>query len=343
MPPPPPPQFDPIPATFSRNRLRPDENHDRDAIGQVGQLASHYRRHAQRRYRGWGAWGYTVLRTVYTPESDVLFPVAMERLRALVRYWCHYTRFPAFGASCEKRKVVDEEWNEEVAGRFWLDVVEDREGLGGFGGVGSGVGGGEGEGGVDEPTRFGALAEYFRRWCEGVDTQSDTGDARNVDPRFTGCLVVDTESLAALAQIPEELPPLRCAATREEKADIQGTGYPAWLWIVEARYMALPAERRAEGWGGAGDAYPGWLRVEPRDLFPTWSDHWYLNDGDRALCLGHAEVSEGSGVYVYSPAWVTRLRDQGCRFRGGGGVTVWGAVCSAVRRVHGHPFGRAAM
>ena len=107
-------------------------------------------------------------------------------------------------------------------GRGWGDFDSARSGGGG--------GGGEKDG--DERARFGVLAEYFRRWCEGVDTQSDTGDARNVDPRFTSCLVVDGESLAALAQIPEELPPLRCAATREEKADTMGTGYPAWLWLV---------------------------------------------------------------------------------------------------------------
>ncbi|KAK3899426.1 hypothetical protein C8A05DRAFT_18140 [Staphylotrichum tortipilum] len=292
LPPPPPPQFDAIPPTFSTNRLRPDEKHDRDAIGKVTLLAFRYRRHAQRRYRGWGSWGFTVLRTVYTPESDVLFPLAMERLRRVVQYWCHYTRFPGIGASCEEWKVVDGSWNDEVFRRFWLDVVEDREGLGG---LDSGSGGDEGE-------RFGALAEYFRRWCEGVDTQSDTGDVRDKDPRFTSCLVVDGESLAALAQIPEEVPPLRCVATREEKADILGTGHPGWLWLVEARYMALPAEQREEGlWGSGSDAYPGWLRVEPCDLFSVWSDHWGLNDRDRALCLGYAEVPEGSGTYIYSP------------------------------------------
>ena len=133
MPPPPPPQrFDPILATFSRNRLRPNENHDRDAIGQVSLLASHYLPTPRTAPVPWlGRMGLHRA-AVYTPESDVLFPVAMERLRGLVRYWCHFTRFPAFGASCDEGKVVDGEWNEEVARRFWLDVVEDREGLGGF-------------------------------------------------------------------------------------------------------------------------------------------------------------------------------------------------------------------
>lgn len=112
---------------------------------------------------------------------------------------------------------------------------------------------------TDKRVRFTALAEYFRRWCESVDAHSDTGDARNVAPRFTSCLVIDGESLAALAQI-EELPPLRCAATKRDMTKTMGAGYPAWLWLVEARYMALPAARREEGrYWREGDAYPGWL------------------------------------------------------------------------------------
>ncbi|KAK3897084.1 hypothetical protein C8A05DRAFT_39364, partial [Staphylotrichum tortipilum] len=144
----------------------PSENFDPDAIGKVKVLAFRYPRYAQRRYRGWGSWGFTVLRAVYTPESDMLFPLAMERLRRVVQFWCHWTRFTGIGASCEKYKVEDTSWNDEVFGRFWLDVVEDREGLGGL----------DSRSGGDEGERFGALAEYFRRWCEGVDTQSDTGD-----------------------------------------------------------------------------------------------------------------------------------------------------------------------
>ena len=285
-PPPPPPQFAAIPTT-----LQPDyEKHDRLAVGKMAMLANHYPHHSQHRYRGWGSWGFAVLRIVYTPESDILFPLAMERLREVVRWWCHYTRFPSFGASCKAWKVDDGSWNEEVFGRFWLDVVEDREGLGGLDATNSGSGG--------KSERFGKLAGYFRRWCEGVDTLSDTGDVRDRDPRFTSCLVVDGESLAALAQMEEEVPLLQCAMTREEKAYSLGTGYPGWLWLVEARYMALPAERRKERWGGGGsDTYPGWLRVQPCDLFSAWANHWNLNDGDRALCLGHAEVPEG--VYVY--------------------------------------------
>ncbi|KAK3897650.1 hypothetical protein C8A05DRAFT_19621, partial [Staphylotrichum tortipilum] len=244
---------------------------------------------------GWGAWGYTILRTVYTPEADALLPVLLERLRRVVRYWCHYTRFPAFGACCAQHRVDDGEPNEELFRRFFLEVVEDREGLAHLDRSASGEG---------EVARFTALAEYFRRWCQGVDTRSDTGDVRDVDPRFASCLVVDSECLAALAQIDVEPPPLRCAATREEKADIRGTGYPAWLWLLEARYIGLPAEKREQefsSWLGLDKAYPGWLRVEPRDLYDTWSDHWRLNDGDRGFCLMHEEVPKESGVYVYHP------------------------------------------
>ena len=62
----------------------------------------------------------------------MLFPVALESLKRLVRYWCHCTRFPYFGAAYEEEKDDDDEYaepSEESFYRFLLDVIEDREGL----------------------------------------------------------------------------------------------------------------------------------------------------------------------------------------------------------------------
>jgi hypothetical protein len=70
-----------------------------------------------------GSWGYAVLRTVYTPESDALFPVALARLTSYVQWWCRYLRFG------EESGVRFADTNEEVSRRLYFDVVEDRDGL----------------------------------------------------------------------------------------------------------------------------------------------------------------------------------------------------------------------
>jgi hypothetical protein len=81
-----------------------------------------------------GSWGYTVLRTVYTPESDVLFPAAIERLKRYMHCQCHYRRFPGFGPFCESSKITFTEPNDEMCRRFYLDVVADEANLAPLGG-----------------------------------------------------------------------------------------------------------------------------------------------------------------------------------------------------------------
>ncbi|KAL2193944.1 hypothetical protein P885DRAFT_63492 [Corynascus similis CBS 632.67] len=269
----PPPIVQPIPDSYWREL---PEKYDRTAVGAFVELNNHFGRWQPLPFYAHGLWGYTILRTVYTPESDALFPVAMERLKRLVHYWCHYTRFPAFGALCEEWRVDYAELNEELFRRCFLDVVEDREGLAHLDSGG--------------PDRFIALADYFRQWVAGINT----GPRPDKEPRFSSCLVIDSESLASLMESDNELPPLQCAATRKEKADVLRTGYPAWLWMIEAKYMTQPDERR--------DSYPGWLRVDPGYLHATWSSHLFLNDIDHWFCLGHKETPEGLGIYHHDPA-----------------------------------------
>ena len=262
----PPPHFEPIPEAFFREL---PAKHDSEAVTALSALQPSPLR--PRQFYGHGSWGYTVLRTVYTPESDVLFPIAMERLKRLVHYWCHYNRFPAYGAFCERERIDYTEPNDQLARRFFLDVVEDREGLAHLDHKGS--------------------ADYFRRWLTGIDTSG----APHCEPRFSSYLVVDAESLASLAKIPDELPPLQCPATKKDKADTLGTGYPAWLWLVELKCMAQPA-------GHHTDAYPGWLRIEPPSILSTWQDHhgWNMPECNHWVCLGHQENPEGSGIYCFN-------------------------------------------
>jgi hypothetical protein len=79
-------------------------------------------------------------------------------------------------------------------------VIDDKEGLAYL------------DGGADE-ARFPALGGYFRWWVVGVET----GWNPDENPRFYICLVLDSESVALLAALPEELPPLRYTVDLEEK------------------------------------------------------------------------------------------------------------------------------
>lgn len=232
-----------------------------------------------------GSWGYTLLRTAYTPEADELFPIAIARLKSYVHYWCHSDRFFSYGARCEERRVDFAEPNEEVFRRFHLDVVEDREGLAHLDG--------NGDGSVDD--RFTALRAYFLRWRASVDTGANFNPHDTNNPRFCLCLVLDSKSIASLAQLPEVLPPLRCAVDIQETREFLSTGHGGWAWILETDYMY----RRA--WHE--DSYHGWMRIEVYDLKPAWFDR--LARG-KAPCFWHEERTPGSGIYYFtsaSPAW----------------------------------------
>ncbi|KAL2133187.1 hypothetical protein VTI74DRAFT_2795 [Chaetomium olivicolor] len=107
----------------------------------------------------------TVLRTVHIPELDAPFPTAMERLKRYGYYWCHYSRFPLFGALCESKTIAFTKPSDELARRFYLYIIEGKVNL----------------------------------WVAGADP-----DAVRRNPRFCSCLVVDAESLVSLAQMPDD-------------------------------------------------------------------------------------------------------------------------------------------
>lgn len=68
-----------------------------------------------------GSWGYTVLRTAYSAESDALVPLTLDRLKRYMHYFCHYGRFLGLGALCEEWRVDFSGPNEEScsAGSIW--------------------------------------------------------------------------------------------------------------------------------------------------------------------------------------------------------------------------------
>ncbi|KAF3807195.1 hypothetical protein GCG54_00008650 [Colletotrichum gloeosporioides] len=66
-----------------------------------------------------GSWGYTVLRVVYTQESDELWPIALQKLnRWITRYFIHGNRLI--------KNKPNGEINEELARRFVLKAVKNK-------------------------------------------------------------------------------------------------------------------------------------------------------------------------------------------------------------------------
>lgn len=160
----------------------------------------------------------SVLRTVYTEESDTLFPRAIDKLINWVHYGIQAARFPMFGAKGEARKKMNPVYNDELWKRFDLDIVEDKFRLQ-----------------SQDPTRDSArLSNYFREWVESK--AEDPLDYRN--PRFLDCIIINEDSMRSLLALPDETPPLRVPVDRREK-----TTWPAdddaFVWLLDSRAQSL--------------------------------------------------------------------------------------------------------
>ncbi|KAM7212550.1 hypothetical protein V8F06_012089 [Rhypophila decipiens] len=248
-----PPTFPPVPKALFYPR-RPKTRDYETALRLEALGASRHTTYAQH------LWGFTILRTVYTPESDALFPIAMRRLDAWARYSPHQGRFPKYGQAYESKAVTDGEPNEELAKRFYCD--SDAEG-------------------------FAKLRDYFREWLVSVgvqpdlppnhddDDDDDTDDPdldpalepkeSHDDPRFRSVLVVDEKCLRSLIEeLPDETPPLRTAVDREEWLKYLRMGKKAWLWMLDTGYITRDESQFSP------PGFRGWFRLGPTELLWAW-------------------------------------------------------------------------
>ncbi|KAK4123414.1 hypothetical protein N657DRAFT_462980 [Parathielavia appendiculata] len=108
-----------------------------------------------------------------------------------------------------------------------------------------------GDDGSNEEDWLMALREYFYRWVGALEDKGEllpdafrrNGRACPSNPRFCVCLVLDSESVALLVGLPEELPPLRCAVDGPEKQRQLSAGEGAWVWPLEVDFMAKEGAR----------------------------------------------------------------------------------------------------
>ncbi|KAK8001028.1 hypothetical protein PG991_013250, partial [Apiospora marii] len=146
------------------------------------------------------------LRTVYTPESDDLFPSAIAKLEKWLRqYYLHIGRFPMWGAQGEAdhQKMADGSINDELGRRFRVELVQDAQRLN--------------LPHLDRASQedICSLCDVFDAWVASVgqDPQAECA----LSPRFCDCLAVDEAALRSLAAHPDEPPWLHVCATSEEK------------------------------------------------------------------------------------------------------------------------------
>jgi hypothetical protein len=244
------PSFDPLLESFWREGISGSEGTTRDRFRVLNAVETWPDMHHA---YATGSWGYTLLRTVYTPESDVIFSEAIERLKLWVRYALHRHRFPSFGERAQSLAVTEDAPHEELWRRFHLDVIEDEEKLSQ----------------LDHGTpleKFTALGEYFGAWVAGVGEDPTRWD----NARFSQFLVVDAAALEALTTLPEETPPLRPAVDLQEKRAWIDMDRSAWFWLVDMQALANWQRIDLDYEPDFPSGFRGWMKVHAYDIVAAW-------------------------------------------------------------------------
>ncbi|KAF5510203.1 hypothetical protein CGCS363_v003772 [Colletotrichum siamense] len=186
-----------------------------------------------------GSWGYTILRTVYSEESDVLWQEGIEKMKRWVTQYLVYVDYLRSNKS-------DASVTEEMARRFAVDVVEDQ-------------------GGYSKALRhypnltsasqqdIKSLVEIFETWRGNTLSDVDMETNSRYSPRFCDFLVIDGGSLCSLAALPDETPHLA----------------PARNVLYENSYVWLIESRAAKRFQGVEDAvnYDGCMKLSVGDIY----------------------------------------------------------------------------
>lgn len=206
-------------------------------------------------------WGWTVIRTVYTPESDRGFGAAADKLQRWLAYYVNIRKSPA--ARCGLTWPAEPV--DELARRLRNDLVQDREQL--------------------DAADWGVVHDVFRRWVlqQGVAEDELRYNVVPSNVRYNSCIVVDQAALEALEEhLPEDTPPLTEPMVLTS----------AWVWVFCAK--SFGEQRRGVSY--EDDGYRGWMRVPVERLFGYWSMRMTW---DKMRGLPHEEDQNEKGVYWY--------------------------------------------
>ncbi|KAK7959257.1 uncharacterized protein PG986_004111 [Apiospora aurea] len=258
--------FEDIPHELTTNALRPRiPNRDTEAMDLMFRLRQNLFRQPPGTYAR-GSWGYTILRTVYTPESDALLPSVLAKLeRWMSQYHLHINRFPFWGelGEAKHKKRSNGSINDELGRRFRIELVQDEKKL-------------------NMPHLQNAsqldicsLCDVFDVWVASVG--QDPHAQYPLSPRFCDCLVIDEDSLRMLLEIPDEPPTLHVAAD-SEKRGMRCCGYE-FFWLLDTRAVRNFAQNPDKS-----PTYRGWMKVEVSMIINSWFDKCSrLQRGDYTL------------------------------------------------------------
>ncbi|KFY01210.1 hypothetical protein O988_02861 [Pseudogymnoascus sp. VKM F-3808] len=169
------------------------------------------------------SWGFTIFRTVCTPQSDVQFPLFLAKLDAYVKDSIDYELRPDYLSGPSTEPPFDSGPNEEMKRRYANDVIEDPS-LDGAS--------------IDE------VRDVFTKWLKdnGVDLEM-----HQLYARHRVCIMVDEAVLNSVAAGPED--------------PDQSYGLES-VWVKVVEYLA-PGEQEWQGWleVGLNALYYFWFNV----------------------------------------------------------------------------------
>ncbi|KAL0779933.1 hypothetical protein CaCOL14_004417 [Colletotrichum acutatum] len=283
----------PEPKFYKYRRGRENRDKDGQAMVRVEELfTSMFRCERSGITYAAGSWGYTVLRTAYSEESDTLWPIAMDKLnRWVTKYFIHANRLVM--------NKPDGEINEELARRFILEVIEDRESeklkipdLS-----------------VTSQETIQALTQVFEDWRGRAIGEIDSGLGDS--PRFCDFLVIDEASMRSLAALPDDMPSTELVPRAERRVSRMFSILPSRsseLTIYQARnqiwagvYVWLVDSAAVQRFSGTEDEdnYDGWMRLSPHDLADAWFEKVERSSNEN-WTFDRVDIPEGSGEKWYT-------------------------------------------
>jgi hypothetical protein len=179
-------------------------------------------------------WGYVIYRTTYAPESDSLWPRAIDKINT---YIAHF----ALETLTEQNKQSK---YEDTISRLENTPIQDPA--------------------LDGAT-YDDLRLHFASWLQTQDRRDESGDKDLPHARFRTFLVINQAALETIANAPnpadEGVAP--CAVTR-----------PCLIAVAaqhqEGRRLRPTRSARASRNQPEGRIFPGWMKVPIYTLHELW-------------------------------------------------------------------------